>query len=345
MQNKFNGHKLIRFKNMLSKKNLIYLSIVIFIIVAFFYNSETKSIYNNIMNIINVNLLGNSTIANKNFHINDISSIDKIILEDRFRNKIVLKLTKKKWMVNDKYKVRSDAMTTLLSSANEIRIKSPVSKKSIKSVTNFIKTSGVKVEFFNSTDLVKSYIIGSSTPDHLGTYMVLKNSSEPFVMHIPTHNGFLSPRYGIQSNKLDLKRWRDNKVFNFKSKDINLIQYINYNDSSLSYSLKSHKEIFDFNGRKIKHNPNKVSKFLNSFSTLNCETYKEEEENNITNLNPIEQLIVNQDTLVTFSFKNNQSTENKNISRKYAKLNNGELMIIQDYVFNKVLININDLRD
>ena len=172
--------------------------------------------------------------------------------------------------------------------------------------------------------------------------MILKNSFEPFVMHIPTHNGFLSPRYGIQSNKLDLQRWRDNQVFNFISKDINLIKYINYNDNSLSYSLKSNKEIFDFNGKKIKHNPNKVVKLLNSFSSLNCEKYKE--ENNIAKLNPIEQLIVNQDTLVTYSFYNNQSSDNKNISRKYAKLNNGELMIIQDYVFNKVLINISDLR-
>ena len=327
---------------MLSKKNIIYLSIVILIIIACFNNSNIKSMYNNIKNIINVNLLGNSTIANKNFHIDDISSIEKIILEDRFGNKIVLKKTNKKWIVNDKYNVRSDAMTTLLSSAKEIRIKSPVAKKSIKNVINFIKTSGVKVDFFNSTDLVKSYIIGSSTPDHLGTYMILKNSFEPFVMHIPTHNGFLSPRYGIQSNKLDLQRWRDNQVFNFRAKDINLIKYINYNDNSLSYSLRSNKEIFDFNGKKIKHNTNKVVKLLNSFSSLNCEKFKE--ENNITKLNPIEQLIVNQDTLVTYSFHNNQSAENKNISRKYAKLNKGELMIIQDYVFNKVLINISDLR-
>ena len=68
-------------------KNIIYLSIVILIIIACFNNSNIKSMYNNIKNIINVNLLGNSTIANKNFHIDDISSIEKIILEDRFEAK------------------------------------------------------------------------------------------------------------------------------------------------------------------------------------------------------------------------------------------------------------------
>ena len=158
MQNKFYRIIFNNFKNMLSKKNIIYLSIVILIIIACINNSNIKNMYNNIKNIINVNLLGNSTIANKNFHIDDISSIEKIILEDRFGSKIVLKKTNKKWIVNDKYKVRSDAMTTLLSSAKEIRIKSPVAKKSKKNVINFIKTSGVKVDFFNSTDLVKSYI-------------------------------------------------------------------------------------------------------------------------------------------------------------------------------------------
>ena len=36
--------------------------------------------------------------------------------------------------------------------------------------------------------------------------------------------------------------------------------------------------------------------------------------------------------------------ENFTVDRKYATLNNGELMLIQDYVFNKVLINIAELR-
>ena len=35
--------------------------------------------------------------------------------------------------------------------------------------------------------------------------------------------------------------------------------------------------------------------------------------------------------------------ENFTVDRKYATLNNGELMLIQDYVFNKVLINIAEL--
>ena len=147
---------------MLSKKNIIYLSIVILIIIACFNISNIKSIYNNIKNIINVNLLGDSTIANKNFHIDDISSIEKIILEDRFGNKIVLKKTNKKWIVNDKYKVRSDAMTTLLSSAKEIRIKSPVAKKSIKMLLILLKHQALK-----SISLIQQIWSNLILSDHL----------------------------------------------------------------------------------------------------------------------------------------------------------------------------------
>jgi hypothetical protein len=35
--------------------------------------------------------------------------------------------------------------------------------------------------------------------------------------------------------------------------------------------------------------------------------------------------------------------DNFNVERKYATLNDGDLMIIQNYVFNKVLINIKEL--
>ena len=58
-------------------------------------------------------------------------------------------------------------------------------------------------------------------------------------------------------------------------------------------------------------------------------------------------LIVNTDTLKIYHILNNSKQNNDelnfNVNRKYAILNNKQLMLIQDYVFNKVLININEL--
>ena len=37
--------------------------------------------------------------------------------------------------------------------------------------------------------------------------------------------------------------------------------------------------------------------------------------------------------------------ENFNVERMFATINNGEVMLIQNYVFNKVLINIHEITE
>ena len=62
------------------------------------------------------------------FEIKDTSLITKIYLADRNGNTITLSKNNKTWIINDKFPVRKDAISTLLSTANKIRIKKPVSK-------------------------------------------------------------------------------------------------------------------------------------------------------------------------------------------------------------------------
>ena len=171
--------------------------------------------------------------------IEDTSSITKIFLADRNGNTITLNKNNEIWMVNNQFIVREDAISTILSTANKIRIKKPVSKTAFDNVVKFLATTGVLVEFFEDDKMVKSYTIGSNTPDHLGTYMLLKESKKPFVVHIPSFNGFLSPRYGIQGNNLDIINWRSNTVFNLSFEAINYIKYTDFVNSENSYFLKT----------------------------------------------------------------------------------------------------------
>ncbi len=281
-----------------------------------------------------------------NFHIEDIASVDKIFLADRNGNSITLKKNTDHWIANNQYVVRKDAISTLLSTANNIRIKKPVSKSSFENVVKYIITSGVLVEFFVEDKIIKSYTIGSNTSDHLGNYMLLNGSKTPHVVHIPFFNGFLSPRYGIQGNTLNLNNWRSNLVFNLSFEDITKIKYTDYFNDSNSYFLTT-KPLKLFNTRKknVEIDNNKVFHLLNSFKNLHCEAFKERNDS-INLIDPLEQLIVNDDTLRTYKISTlniNNDGEKFNVSRKYATINNGELMLIQDYVFNKVLINISDL--
>ena len=58
-------------------------------------------------------------------------------------------------------------------------------------------------------------------------------------------------------------------------------------------------------------------------------------------------LEINSDTLKTYQIKQDTvktKSENFTVERMYATLNNSDAMLIQDYVFNKVLITLNELK-
>ena len=288
-----------------------------------------------------------SSIIDKNeFNIEDVSLITKVFLADRNGQTITLEKKAEEWFVNDTFLVRKDAIATLLSTCRKIRIKKPVPRAALDNVVQFIATTAVYVEFFETNKMVKAYWIGSNTPDHLGTYMLLKDSEAPFVMHIPSFNGFLSPRYGIQGNTLNISDWRSNTVFNMPSKDIKKIKYTDCLNQENSYLLKSSPlQLINSDNTSVTFNDKKVLTLLNSFKDVNCEVFKKDKEK-INYTTQLEELIVNSDTLRTYRISDlEQKTKQENftVDRKYATLNNGDLMLIQDYVFNKVLINITEL--
>ena len=289
-----------------------------------------------------------SMTENNKFQIEDTSLITKIFLADRNGKTITLKKKQEKWVVNDQFFVREDAINTILLTANKIRIKKPVSKASFNNVIKYIATTGIVVEFSNNNEIIRSYTIGSNTADHLGNYMLLKDSETPFVVHIPSFNGFLSPRYGIQGNSLDITNWRSTTIFNISFESIKHIKYTDFLNPENSYFLKTKPfKLMNFKNNVIQINKNKVLKLINSFENLNCETFKKE-KSVIDSLPQIEELIVNSDTLRTYKIldkKRKNQKDNFTVKRKFATLNNGDLMLIQDYVFNKVLININELTD
>ena len=283
------------------------------------------------------------------FHIDNISLLDKIFLADRAGNKIILEKKEDHWVVNHQFIVREDAINTLLLTANRIRVKRPVPRASLENVIKYMATTGVLVEFFIKDKIVKSYTIGSNTSDHLANYMLLKGEEKPQIVHIPSFNGFLSPKYGIQANILDINNWRSNTIFDLSFEDIYQIRYTDYLNKNNSYYLRATTpfQLFNSKNQPVSFRNQKILVLLNSFNKLNGESFKKEKDNLILK-EPLQELIVNNDTLKTYSISNldyKSKNDNFNIERKYARVNNGELMLIQDYVFNKVLININELTE
>ena len=291
-----------------------------------------------------------STISvENNFAISDTASVSKIFIADRNGTTITLSRNEKNWVINNKYGVRKDAINTILTTINQIRIQRPVSKNAIDNVIKNLATTGIKIEIYtNQYTPNKTYTIGSSTANHLGTYMFLAGSKTPFIVHIPSFNGFLSPRYGIQGNKISEKDWRTTNIFSLKAEKIASVMINHIQQPEKSFTLTTGSMILLNNlGNEVSFNQENTLQFLNVFKLLNCESYKDDKEK-IVFATPLHELIVNNDTLRTYAIGNGKLVKDKKdnftVKRMYATLNNGELMLIQDYVFNKVLITIDELQ-
>ncbi len=176
----------------------------------------------------------------RDFAYEDTASVNKIFLADKNNNTILLeRLNGNTWMVNKKYTVRRDAINLLLDCIASVQVKSPVPKSAFSTVTKYLATRAVKVEIYANDEKVKTYYVGPATADNLGTYMILENSSVPFVTHKPGFNGYLSVRYFV--NEID---WRDVRVFpvqinNFYSLNI---YYPSSSDNSFTIIRKSPRE-------------------------------------------------------------------------------------------------------
>ena len=171
----------------------------------------------------------------KDFAIEDTSVITKIFLVDMANNQITLeKLKPGHWTVNGKYKVRKDLLDILLKTMKNLEVKSPVARAARENVIKRLATGAVKVEIYQNNDDEpdKVYYVGGATQDKYGTYMLLENSSEPFIMNIPYFSGYLSTRYNI-----DEYEWRDKMVFNYQFKDIANITVKYPQDNAHSFAI------------------------------------------------------------------------------------------------------------
>ena len=297
------------------------------------------------------NYLDNKKELEKRFAIENIDEIKKIFLSDRKGTNLILNKINDSWIINDTFLVRNDAITTLLSTIKEIEVQRPVSNSSFNNVIKQLATTGVKIEIYYNNK-VKTYTVGGSTNDHLGTYMLMDKSDNPYIMHIPGFNGFLSPRYGIQGYELDITKWRDNSIYNIQSENIEEVTLINIQDSYKSFKIKNKPlTLEDHLGNKLKYNLNFIVEYFNLFSDLECEKYKGFNID-ISNEKYLYKLSIKHngktDTLDVYSFSkrnNNQNQSEPNVERLYARLNGGEYMLIQKYVFNKVFISIDDFTE
>ncbi len=140
------------------------------------------------------------------FAVPDTSLVTRIVIWDKSPDTATLDRHGVQWMVNGHYIARHDAIEVILETLYRIRLRNFPQAAAQQTILSAMATYGKRVEVYQGDRLVKSFIVGTETPDMLGTYMLMDGFETPVATHLPGFNGYLSSRFFLRE---DLWRTRE----------------------------------------------------------------------------------------------------------------------------------------
>jgi len=265
----------------------------------------------------------------RDFSINNIDQIDYIEIKNKTPKAVFLYKKNKKWELKNGFPVSKEAIGYLLETIQDMQIKRPVAVKEKENILKRMSVQRTQVSIFSNGKNIKTIYVGGNTQDQLGTYMILNDSSEPYVMSIPGFNGYLSSRFSCEENT-----WKDKIIFNINKDDIEKIK-INYRDSINSFQIHSKDSL----SNQYFSNFQKISceKFLKNTRDFNVEEIKKREP--IFDVN-IRLKTSEEIKLKAFEKKSSLKgrTKNKNYdTERFYGLFKDELILIQYQQFENIL--------
>jgi len=306
-----------------------------------------------------------------NFRLEDSASVTRIFIADKNDNSVIL--TRKSpgvWIVNDKYQAQIQSVDLLLKTMVQLEVQQPVANAAHDNIIKELAVNSVKVEvyqmvfrinlfgfirMFPHEKLTKVYYVGGATPSNQGCFMLMENSSEPFIVCLPGFRGFVSPRYSPIE-----KYWRNYNIFKKTIPEIASVKVEVPANPDYSYevknkgnnrfafiSLKDNKEIPNYDTLKLLN-------FLSGFRNLNYEALLNDmdkvRKDSILKSTPFIIITLTDTAGVVQSIKtfHKQGPPGQtdptglplpyDLDRLYASVNDGQdFTIIQYFTFDKVL--------
>jgi hypothetical protein len=303
----------------------------------------------------------NSTISEvlTDFAIKDTASITRIHLADHYKNDIVLERKGPGfWIVNNTYKAKQSCIRVLLMTIKEVQVKSTLPLPARDNVIKDLATNGVTIDIYSGGANPKTYYVGSSTPDALGTLMLLKGSSQPFVTWVPGFDGYLTTRYIVR-----LQDWRSTDIYHLNPAEIKEVHVAYSEEPGKSFTLKINDNEFlaykDASASMpVKVNNLLAKKYLSGYKAINFEVFVDFNQykiDSISNQGPFAVINVtttdkNYPPLKLYYCRATESSKGigkkgEDTDRFYGIIGDrpNELLMVQKYVVGKLLAEYNDL--
>lgn len=167
----------------------------------------------------------NETPIHQSIYIDEIQKIDEIFIIYRSGEAIHFKKNiKDSWLINSKYEAREDALTNLLNTLQQQRIKSIPTKAVAELMIKDIAVFGTKIELYSGGHNVKTLYVGGVTSDELGTHIMVEGVDQPYIAYLPGFQGSLRSRY-----VMTLDDWRARRIVPFALDTLMSLQ-VRYNN-------------------------------------------------------------------------------------------------------------------
>jgi len=152
----------------------------------------------------------------RDFAVEDIEEVHRIFIARRDGAKTRLEREGDHWVYNGKYKANPAVMRPLLDAIEKVRMRYKPANAAVENMVNHLATKGIKVELYNKAgENLKTYYLGGSTQDGLGTYMIMEGAEQPYVVELPAWEGNISVRFSHVGDE-----WRDKSIFDEELEDI-----------------------------------------------------------------------------------------------------------------------------
>lgn len=295
----------------------------------------------------------------KEFAIKDTATITRMFFADKRGNKVLLQRNEQKiWMVDNKFIADQDKVNLILSTMHDVEVKNPIAETEHNSVVSILATQGIKAEFYAGEKLIKTIYVGSSTPDQVGTYMLVDGSAKPYVTHINGFVGYLTPRF-ISKQKL----WKSKQIFNLNANEIKSISIQYPMDMKQSFTIENGiTPILRSNNIAMKADEKFLKYYLGSFRNIFFEGYIEStqaEKDSVHRLTPfcvIEVIKANGekialqvnvkaiDSHTKLHYDDQGKAMQFDTEKYFAFINNdSDMVLIQQYVFGKLFKTLDEI--
>ena len=282
---------------------------------------------------------GKSTLNEEesNFMVSDTASVDKIFISTKSgKTNTLERQPDNSWLINNRYEARKDLVVSILETLKRMEVKRPADKASRNSAIRDFATMGRKVEIYQNGKLTKTFYVGNTTDDHLGTYFIMEGSENPYVMHIPGFQGFLSTRFDLDETK-----WRSVPVF--RTSPENLMKLvINYpTNPKESFTIARENGKLDVLHME-NENEEDVKAYVENFKFINGEFFIPDPQNRVSDSLALQKHVA-EITIV------DKDPEKSGTVLLYARPNNPDKLValdtktkepisVQTFVFNRLLI-------